>query len=87
MKRLKQSSKRIALPDFDGNELIKCIEKLVKLESEWIPAKTEYSLYLRPLHISMEDALGVKSATKSQLLVLASPAGPYYETIFDPVKL
>lgn len=32
MLRLKRSSKRIALPDFDGNDLLKCIEKFVLLE-------------------------------------------------------
>ena len=31
MKRLKESSKRIALPDFDGYELLKIIEEFVRV--------------------------------------------------------
>ena len=38
MKRFKLSSKRIALPDFDGSELLKIIEEFVRVEKRWIPA-------------------------------------------------
>jgi branched-chain amino acid aminotransferase len=31
LQRFKDSSKRIALPDFDGNELLKCIEEFVRI--------------------------------------------------------
>ncbi len=35
----------------------------------------------------MENSLGVKSPSKSKLLILGSPAGPYYATGFEPVSL
>lgn len=85
--RLKRSSARMTLPDFDGEELIKCISELVKVEARWIPPISEYSLYLRPLHISMDDTLGVKQPSKSQLFLLAGPVGPYYPTGFSPISL
>lgn len=87
MKRLKESSKRIALPDFDGNELLQIIEEYVRVEARWIPPISEFSLYLRPLHISMENSLGVKSPGGSKLMVLGSPVGPYYPSGFTPISL
>ena len=44
-------------------------------------------MYLRPFHISMEDSLGVKSPAKSQILIVASPVGPYYPTGFKSISL
>jgi branched-chain amino acid aminotransferase len=85
--RFKKSSERIALPDFDGNEMIKCIEEYVRLESRWIPSIREFSLYLRPLHMAMENSLGVKHPNKSLMMIMASPAGPYYPTGFKPISL
>lgn len=35
----------------------------------------------------MEDSLGVKNPSKSQLLILGCPVGPYYPTGFSPVSL
>jgi branched-chain amino acid aminotransferase len=60
MYRFKETTKALCLPDFDGNELLKCIEKLVKLDHRWIPTERGYALYIRPAHISMENTLGVK---------------------------
>ncbi len=87
MQRLLNSSRRISLPDFDGNELLKCIEEYVRIEERWIPAKTEFSLYIRPIHISMENSLGVKSPGASMIVVMSSPVGPYYPSGFKPISL
>jgi branched-chain amino acid aminotransferase len=85
--RFKRSSTRISLPDFDGNEFVKCLAEYVKVESRWIPSISEFSLYLRPFHISMENSLGVKNPGKSKLLILGCPVGPYYPTGFLPISL
>jgi branched-chain amino acid aminotransferase len=85
--RLKRSSNRISLPDFNGEEFIKLLAEYVKVEQRWIPSISEFSLYLRPLHISMENSLGVKSPGKSKLLILGCPVGPYYPTGFEPISL
>jgi len=44
MYRLKKSCSRVALPDFDGKELLECIKQLVKLEESWVPPKQGFSL-------------------------------------------
>lgn len=85
--RLKRSSVRLTLPDFDGNELVNLIEEIVRAEERWIPPFTEFSLYVRPLHIANDEALGVKRPDKSKLLIMTGPVGPYYPTGFKPISL
>lgn len=35
----------------------------------------------------MEDTLGVKNPTKTQIMIIASPVGPYYPSGFSPISL
>jgi len=63
------------------------ISELVKTDQRWIPVKSGYSLYIRPLHISTEETLGVKSPESSQMMILTGPAGMYYSTGFNPISL
>jgi len=53
IKRLLNSAKRISLPQFDGEEFLKCLFELLKIDSRWVPSKKGYSLYIRPCYISM----------------------------------
>lgn len=85
--RLKRSSQRLSLPDFDGNELINLICEFIKVEDRWVPPITEFSFYIRPLHISTEVTLGIKKPTHSELFLMGGPVGPYYPTGFKPVSL
>lgn len=92
VRRLLRSSRRLALPDFDELELMRCIHKLVQLDQEWIPElengqTTMTSLYIRPTIMGIEPSLGVASSRKSLLYVLLSPVGPYFKTGFKPVTL
>ena len=63
--RFNSSSHRISLPvsyfnlinefqKFKEEEFIKCLGKLLELESDWIPNKRGQSIYIRPAHISTE---------------------------------
>lgn len=91
-RRLLLSARRLALPEFDEDELIKCIHKLVQLDQSWIPeARNQQSqmtsLYVRPTIMGIEPSLGVASSRKAMLYVLLSPVGPYFKTGFKPVSL
>ena len=59
----------------------------MKVEERWIPTFSGSSLYLRPFHFSMENSLGIKSPSKSRLMLVASPVGPYYPTGFNPISV
>ncbi|KAL4929595.1 branched-chain amino acid aminotransferase, cytosolic [Aspergillus undulatus] len=87
MQRLNKSSTRIALPNFDGEELTKMIGEFVKLESRFIPDARGYSLYLRPTMIGTQSTLGVGPPGSALLFVIASPVGPYYPTGFKAISL
>ncbi|XP_060021281.1 branched-chain-amino-acid aminotransferase, cytosolic isoform X4 [Lagenorhynchus albirostris] len=77
-----------AVEAFDKEELLECIQQLVKLDQEWVPYSTSASLYIRPTFIGTEPSLGVKKPTKALLFVILSPVGPYFSSgSFNPVSL
>lgn len=89
MERLTGSMERLSMPgaDFDNDELIKCIEQLVKVDQRWIPHGEGYSLYLRPTVIATHPFLGLSAPKNLLLYVITSPVGPYYKTGFQPIRL
>lgn len=87
MARLARSGARIALPAFDGAELIKAISEFVKIEGDWIPEGRGYSLYLRPTFIGTQKTLGIGPVGSALLYVIASPVGPYYPSGFKAISL
>lgn len=92
MERFRKSAARLCLPDFDGDELLKCIIELVKMEREWVPQEKGYSLYIRPSLISLDTTSGDQDVNEALLFVILSPVGPYFKTVtggpsIDPVSL
>merc|ERR1712000_478213 len=60
MKRINNSAKRIALPNFDPNVGVELIKEFLKVEKDWVPNQRGCSLYLRPTMIATQGALGVQ---------------------------
>ena len=87
MERLNFSASRLCLPAFNGEELLKCIEALLKVDKEWIPRKKGYAMYLRPLIFSTTPWLGLTQTSEAHLYVMMSPVGPYFKSGFVPIKL
>ncbi|MBW0570205.1 hypothetical protein O181_109920 [Austropuccinia psidii MF-1] len=87
MHRMNQSAQRLAFTNFHGNTLIELIKKPVKPDSDWIPAKPGYSLYIRPFMIRTGPGLGVGPSKELTLSVICCPVGPYYPNRFKPVSL
>lgn len=79
IKRMKQSSKFLSLPDFDESMLEKMIIDSVKMYSHETPLPPG-SMYIRPTHIGTEAAIGKAAAPSmsSLLYVLLSPVGDYF---------
>jgi branched-chain amino acid aminotransferase len=78
---------RSTLPEFDGNELLRCMQKLVSIDHDWVPKSTTSTLYLRPTMIGTDPTLGVTQPKSSLLFVITGPVGPYFPTGFKPVSL
>ncbi|PWM38921.1 MAG: branched-chain amino acid aminotransferase [Clostridiales bacterium] len=86
-KRLNSSCERMCIPQMDEALLLESLKMLVELDSGWIPAAKDSSLYIRPFIIATEPKLGVKSSDSYLYMVLLSPSGPYYPSGLDPVKI
>lgn len=54
MRRMHGSAARAALPTFDVKECLKCINELIRVDSDWVPYSTSASLYVRPTMIGTD---------------------------------
>ncbi|WP_159983746.1 MULTISPECIES: branched-chain amino acid aminotransferase [unclassified Novosphingobium] len=78
--RFNRSAERLAMPQLPEALFVEAIEKLVALDSAWIPEGEGSSLYLRPFMIATEAFLGVRPAKQYKFIVIASPAGNYFKS-------
>src|SRR5205809_915102 len=60
------------------------LRQLIEMDKNWIPAKENHSLYIRPLMFASDIALGVKPSDTYKFIVMLSPTGPYYA---EPMKI
>ncbi len=84
MRRFNISADRMEMPAVPEDIFIEGMRQLIAIDKEWIPAKDEYSLYIRPFMFSTDTALGVKPSDTYKFMILLSPTGPYYAT---PMKI
>ena len=80
--RFINSARRLALPEMPVELFMETVEALVKQDGGWVPNKVGESLYIRPFMIATEVGLGVRPTNKATYLLIATPAGAY----FDPSK-
>ena len=57
--RMNQSCDRMCIPRFDGDEMLDALEKLIKIDADWIPTAPGTSLYIRPFIIATDSHVGV----------------------------
>ena len=72
--RLQRSAARLCLPDIDEAALMKMLLRAVEVHRDWVPPAGRGSLYLRPTLFACEEGLGLRTASRHRLVVLASPA-------------
>jgi branched-chain amino acid aminotransferase len=87
--RFTASTQRLALPQVPEDAFISALRTLVTVDEPWVPLAGEggASLYLRPYMIATEAALAVRPAREVLFGVIASPAGPYFDTGPKPVSI
>lgn len=54
MERMNTSAMRSGLPTFSGPELVKCINRLISIDQEWVPHSEASSLYIRPTLVGID---------------------------------
>jgi branched-chain amino acid aminotransferase len=76
--RFNISAERMQMPVVPEEIFIEGMKQLVALDKNWIPAKPNHSLYIRPFMFSSDEVIGVKPSESYKFLNILSPTGPYY---------
>lgn len=77
-KRFNVSAERMQMPAVPEEIFIEGMKQLVALDKNWIPARENHSLYIRPFMFSSDEMIGVRPSEKYKFLIILSPTGPYY---------
>ncbi len=85
--RFNNSAERLAMPQLPEEIFVEAADALIREDKAWVPTAVGESLYLRPLMIATEAALGVKSSHEYLFVLFASPAGAYFSGGLKPVTV
>lgn len=77
-RRFNISAERMQMPPVPEELFIDGMRQLISLDKNWIPAKENHSLYIRPFMFSSDEVIGVKPSETYKFLIILSPTGPYY---------
>jgi len=77
-KRFNISAERMQMPVIPEDIFIEGMRRLIELDKNWIPAKPDHSLYIRPFMFSSDEVIGVRPSDNYKFLIILSPTGPYY---------
>lgn len=83
-KRFNRSAERMNMPTVPEEIFIEGMRKLIALDKNWIPAKKDHSLYIRPVMFSSDEVLGVRPSESYKFMIILSPTGPYY---VEPMRI
>ena len=77
-KRIIKSSLRLAMPEFPENLFFEVLNKLLKLDSDWIKPGLGNSLYIRPFIFATEGSINATEANQYKFMIICAPASSYY---------
>ena len=83
-RRFNVSADRMEMPAIPEEIFVEGMRRLIEVDRNWIPAKEDYSLYIRPVMFATDTAIGVKPSDSYKFIILLSPTGPYYAA---PMKI
>lgn len=86
VRRFNESARRMAMPAVDEEEHLQAIVQLVEIESEWVPDPPG-ALYIRPVMIATDAALGVHASKTYLHYIIVGPVGAYFKEGFNPVPV
>jgi branched-chain amino acid aminotransferase len=79
-RRFNISAKRMRMPEVPEDLFIEGMRQLISLDRNWIPAKEDHSLYIRPFMFASDNVIGVKPSDSYKFMIILSPTGPYYSS-------
>lgn len=77
-KRFNISAARMQMPEVPEELFIEGMRQLIAVDKNWIPAKENHSLYIRPFMFASDEVIGVKASDSYKFMIILSPTGPYY---------
>jgi branched-chain amino acid aminotransferase len=86
-RRFNGSARRMAMPELPVELFIEAADTLIRQDRAWVPKDIGEGLYLRPLMIATEAALGVRPSKEYQFVLFASPSGDYFPSGVKPVSV
>lgn len=87
LRRMNNSAVRMCMPELPIDDVMKGLQTLLDVDTDWVPGSTGATLYIRPTMIATEAGLGVRPANEYLFFVIMSPVGAYYPEGFNPVKI
>lgn len=87
LERMNRSAERLCMPALDVSFVLEGLKALIRVDREWVPSKRGASLYIRPVMLATEAALGVKVSKEYSFFVLTGPVGAYYAEGFNPTRI
>ncbi|MBT8326160.1 MAG: branched-chain amino acid aminotransferase [Bacteroidia bacterium] len=76
--RLNKSAERMEMAQINVDDTFKALSKFIEMQKEWIPARDQGSLYIRPFIIATDNTLRAKPSSSFRFMVIACPVGFYY---------
>ena len=86
-RRFNTSARRLAMPELPEAIFLDAARALITQDQAWVPGAVGESLYMRPLMIATEPALGVRPSNEYLFILLASPSGAYFPAGVKPVTV
>jgi branched-chain amino acid aminotransferase len=83
-RRFKESCERLCMPGIPEEVYVELVRRLVDVERDWVSAKEDYSLYIRPFIFATDDYVGVKPSETYKFVIFTCPVGTYYS---EPVSV
>jgi len=76
--RFNKSAERLCMPQLPEEIFVQSIAAVVDIDRDWVPAKPNHSLYIRPFMFATDPYLGVQPSKTYKYMVLIGPTGPYF---------
>jgi branched-chain amino acid aminotransferase len=86
-RRFNGSARRLAMPELPVELFVEAADTLIRQDRAWVPSAIGESLYLRPLMIATETALGVRPSKEYEFILFGSPSGNYFPGGVKPVSV
>ena len=86
-RRFNTSGARLAMPELPEATFLEAARALITQDQAWVPGAVGESLYMRPLMIATEAALGVRASNEYLFILMASPSGAYFPAGVKPVTV